>query len=93
MIPRAVTCTPRYFALVVVCILPVANGSHLKCLLLVELSNMRLFAASIDHSILFSFAHLEQIRNPKTSFHKESASTMTSSAYRRTGVLSDISAL
>ena len=30
MIPRAVTGTPRYFALVVVCILPVVNGSHLK---------------------------------------------------------------
>ena len=29
IIPRAVTCTPRYFALVVVCILPVANGAHI----------------------------------------------------------------
>ena len=88
IIPCAVTCTPRYFALVVVCIRPVANGGHLKSLLLVELSNMCLFAASIDVSILFSFAHLEQISNAKTSSHKESASTMTSSAYRRTGVLS-----
>ena len=49
------------------------------------------FAASIDHYMLFSFAHLEQIRNAKNSSLKESASSMTSSPYRRTGVLSMLS--
>ena len=84
MIPRAIICTPRYFALVVpLCILPPSNGSHLKCLLLAGLGNICGFAASNDHSKLFSFSHLEQICTAKTSSHTESASNMMSSAYRQ----------
>ena len=40
MIPRAVVCTPRYFASVVLCILPPTCGGHVKWLLLVEFSNI-----------------------------------------------------
>ena len=41
--------------------------------------------------MLFSFAHLEQIRNARNTSLKESESNMTSSAYSRTGVLSMLS--
>ena len=86
IIPCAVTCTPRYFALVVD-----SSGCAWQPLEVLASGGAQQYVTfrcihRPFHIVLV--CHLEQIHNANTSSHKESASTMTSSAYRRTGVLS-----